>query len=104
MGRCLPSNRNATLLDCSWCNRWRSINHCWQTNGDHKAFTAIAGNDAWLKISNELAQEDDLDPADFDAIATTICTNLTSPRVREVADVHRGDQNRFSVYRSKADG
>ena len=34
MGRWPSSNRPATLLDCSWCNRWHSTFHRWQTHGD----------------------------------------------------------------------
>jgi ribosomal protein S27E len=39
--RGLSSNRHATLLDCSRCNRWHSTSHRGQTHGDRNVHLSL---------------------------------------------------------------
>src|SRR6266567_965706 len=45
MGRWPSSNRHATLLDCSRCNRWHSTYHRWQTHGDRNVHLPLWESD-----------------------------------------------------------
>ena len=53
-GRWPSSNRPATLLDCSRCNRWHSTFHRWQTHGERNVH---------LPLRNEMTKDTKICPS-----------------------------------------